>query len=101
MPNQNVIPTLVDKEHKNCDHAILRETAVTKQHNGGDEYVYRITNPKHTHKYTEVKVLCAQDKHTQLSSFTEPCCHLIKGLADADLPEYVATHSQPTGYLHP
>ena len=40
----------------------------------------------------------------QLSSFTELCCccHcLIKSFAAASLPEYVATHSQLTGYLHP
>ncbi len=40
----------------------------------------------------------------QLSSFAELCCccHcLIKTLPAAGLPEYVATHSQPTGYLHP
>ncbi len=29
------------------------------------------------------------------------CCCLIKSLAAASLPEYVATHSQPTGYLRP
>ena len=35
----------------------------------------------------------------QLSGFTELCC-LIKNLAAAS-PEYVATHSHPTGYLRP
>ena len=36
-----------------------------------DEYVYCIPNPKHTLKYTKLKVLYRpiQDKHTQLSSF--------------------------------
>ncbi len=28
-----------------------------------DEYVYRIPNPNHTHKYTKVKVPSTQDKH--------------------------------------
>ncbi len=38
----------------------------------------------------------------QLSSFTELHCHcLIKSLAAAGLPEYVATHSHLTGYLRP
>ncbi len=34
-----------------------------------DQYVYGTPIPKHTHKYTKVKVLGTQDKHTQLSSF--------------------------------
>ncbi len=54
-------------------------------------YVYRIY-PKHTHKYTKIKVLHTQDKHTQLSSFAELQCYPIKSLADANLPEYVDTH---------
>ncbi len=33
-----------------------------------DQFAYRIPNPKHTHKYTKVKVPHTQDKHTQLSN---------------------------------
>ena len=66
-----------------------------------DEYVYRIPNPKHTPKYTKAKVPPFQDKHIQLSSFVELCCHLIKSLATASLPEYVDTYSLPTGHLRP
>ncbi len=63
-----------------------------------DEYAYRTPNPKHRHKYTKVKVLHTQGKHTQLklSIFTWHCC-----LADANPPEYVNTHSLWTGYLRP
>ncbi len=32
-------------------------------------------NPKHMLKYTKAKVLCTQDKHTQLSSFAELLCY--------------------------
>ena len=66
-----------------------------------DEYVYCIPNPECMPKYTKAKVLHTQDKHTQLSSFTELCCHPIKSLAAPSLPEYVDTHPQPTGYLRP
>ncbi len=50
----------------------------------------------HTPKYTKAKVLSAQDKNTQLSSWAE-----LHFLADANRPEYVDTHSLPTGYLRP
>ena len=43
--------------------------------------------PKHMHKYTKAKVPHTQGKHTQLGSFTELYCDLIKSLADASLPE--------------
>ncbi len=66
-----------------------------------DQYVYRIPDPKHTLKYTEVKVPHTQYKHTQLSSLTWLSCSPAKSLADANLPEYVDTHLLPTGYLHP
>ena len=39
-----------------------------------DEYAYYIPNPEHMPKYTKAKVPHTQDKHTQLSSFTELCC---------------------------
>ena len=65
-----------------------------------DEYEYHIPNAKHMPKYTKAKVLPTQDKHTQLSSFTELRCHLIKSLAAASLL-YVDTHSLLTGYLRP
>ena len=45
-----------------------------------------------------------QDKHTQLSSFTELhycCCNPINSLADASPQAYVDTHSPQTGYLRP
>ena len=64
----------------------------------GDEYVFRIPNPKHTPKYTWAKVPHTED--AQLSSWAELCCCPIKSLAAASLPEYVDTHSL-TGYLHP
>ena len=60
----------------------------------------RIPNLKHMPKYTKAKVLRTQDK-CQLSSFAELCCYCyysIKSLAATSLPEYVATHSLPTGY---
>ncbi len=66
-----------------------------------DQYVYHIPNPKHTPKYTKAKVLYAQDKTAQLSSFSELCCYPVKSLAAANLPEYVDTHSLLTGYLRP
>ncbi len=57
----------------------------------------RISTPK----YTQAKVPGTQDKHAQLNSFVELCYHPIKSLAAASLPEYVDTHSPPTGYLRP
>ncbi len=42
---------------------------------GNDEYANHIPNPKHMPKYTKAKVPGTQDKHTQLSSFSELCCH--------------------------
>ena len=67
-----------------------------------EEYVYRTPTPKHTQKYTKVKVLHTQDKHTQLSSFAWLHCKPIKSLADVNLPEYVDRHSLlTTGYLCP
>ncbi len=72
----------------------------------GDEYANPIPNPEHTPKYTKVKVYiyCAPEiNNPQLSSFTElpHCPYFIKSLGAPSLPEYVATHSQPTGYLRP
>ncbi len=66
-----------------------------------DKYAYRIPKPKHTPKYTKAKVLCTQDKHTQLSSFAELHCCPIKSLAATSLPEYADTQSLLTGYLRP
>ncbi len=57
-----------------------------------------------TPEYTWAKAEHTQDKHTQLSSFielTELGCYPIKSLADASPPEYVDTHSLPTGYPRP
>ncbi len=51
-----------------------------------------------------MKVPSTQDKHCQLSNFTELYCHChwpIKTLATTSLPEYVATHSPITDYLAP
>ncbi len=64
-----------------------------------DEYVCCTPIPNCTLQCTKVKVLHTQDKHMQLSSFAELHFHLIKSLADANLPEYVETYSLPTGYL--
>ena len=75
-----------------------------------DEYVYRTPIPKHAHKYTNVKVLRTQDKHTQLSNFAQLCCNAIYTNAlltltywsdDTNPQEYIDTHSRLTGYLHP
>ena len=52
------------------------------------EYAYRIPNPKHTPKYTKAKVLHTQDKHTQLSSFSELYCYPIENFAATSLPQY-------------
>ncbi len=69
-----------------------------------DEYANRIPNPKHMPKYTKAKVPLPKINMYQLCSFAELCCHChnpIKSLAAPCLPEYVATHSQLTGYLRP
>ena len=44
-------------------------------------------------KYTQAKVPHTQDKHTQLSNFTQLHYHPIKSLAATSLPEYVDTHT--------
>ncbi len=63
-----------------------------------DEYA----NPKHMPKYTKAKALHTQDKHLSAEQLcAELCCHPIKSLAATSLPEYVDTHSLPTGYLRP
>ena len=49
-----------------------------------DEYAYCTPIPKHTLKYTKVKVLPTQDNHIQLSSLAELLYYPIKGLADAN-----------------
>ena len=62
-----------------------------------DEYAYPYLT-LYAPLYTKVKV-----PH-QLSTFTELyyyCYYLIKDLATASLPEYVATHSHQTDYLAP
>ena len=89
---QVIVEIQVQLEHKDEN---------TRSVEVNDEYVYRIPNPKHRNKYTKVKVLRTQDKHTQLSSFTQLCCYAIKSIADAGPPDYVDTHSLPTGYLRP
>ncbi len=61
-------------------------------------------NPKHIPKYTKVKVLVPKINNAsaeQLRRATLLLLLLIKSLAAAGLPEYVATHSQLTGYLRP
>ena len=64
-----------------------------------DEYVNRTRNPKHTHKYTNVKVLGTQDEHTHEQLWL--CYSPIKSLADAT-HQSMLTHTLPlTGYLHP
>ena len=65
-----------------------------------DKYANRIFNPQRIPKYTKVKVLPTH----HLTSFAELryCCRcLIKSFPATGLPEYLATHSQPTGYLRP
>ncbi len=69
-----------------------------------DEYACRTPIPKHALKYTKVKVLHTQDKHTQLSSFAWLCCspiYINAFLILYYLSEYVDKHSLPTGYLRP
>ncbi len=48
-----------------------------------DEYANSTPNPKHMPKYTNIKVPCTQDKHPQLSSFSQLSCYPLKSLADA------------------
>ncbi len=56
---------------------------------------------KRTLRFPKVRVLPAQDKHIQLSSFAELWNYPLKSLVEANLPEYVDTHSLLTGYLSP
>ena len=83
-----------------------------------DEYVYCTPIPKHTLKYTKVKVHHTQDKHTQLSSLAllplthqsmlththyqlATCALKNSTLAEANLPEYVDTYTLLPIYLCP
>ncbi len=74
--------------------ALIRSTGITQCRANLCSWRVRLPHTSaHTHPlYTKVKVLSTQDK--QHVSWAELRCHcLIKDLATAGWPEYVATHS--------
>ncbi len=76
--NKNVTGFLlkcVGFEKRTCSKSSSRPAQKQKQSSCYDCVSYCIPNPKHMPKYTKAKVPCTQDKHTQLSSFTELLCH--------------------------